>query len=86
MAAALKSREHRQRDKGDVPPGLMLFCYALMGPGCGINAAFVALAVPAMTPFGLHGLVAASLVGAVLGIVPARWLARRIHEGLADDR
>jgi len=71
-------------DKGAVPLWLSLFCYALMGPGLAINAVFVALAIPAMAPFGMNGLFAAALIGAVLGLLPARWLARKIHEGLGE--
>lgn len=67
-----------------VPLWLSLFCFALMGPAVGINAVFVALAMPLMAPLGTRGLVAAGAVGVVLGILPARWLARKIHEGLAD--
>jgi hypothetical protein len=72
------------RQSDTVPPGLLLFCFALMGPACGINAAFIALAVPAMAPFGINGLVVAGGVGSLLGVLPALWLARRIHEGLRD--
>lgn len=68
------------------PLGLLLFCLALMMPGVGINVAFIALAIPAMAPYGVQGLVIAGLAGSLLGIFPALWLARRIHEGLSDDR
>lgn len=72
-----------ERDRvRDIPIGLLLFCFAMMGPACAINAAFIALAVPAMAPYGVQGLVIAGAVGSVLGIFPALWLARRIHEGL----
>jgi len=71
--------------KPPVPIGLLLFCYALLGPGCAINAVFVALAIPATAPYGASGLVVAGLIGMVLGILPAMWLARRIAEGLHDD-
>lgn len=67
-----------------VPRGLLLFCLALMGPAFAINAAFIALAIPAMAPYGIKGLVIAGLVGSVFGIFPALWLARRIHEGIRD--
>jgi len=56
-----------------------------MGPACAINGAFIAIAVPAMAPFGFNGLVAAGIIGALIGIFPAIWLARRIHEGIRDD-
>ena len=57
------------------PLWLLLFCYALMGPAVGINAAFIALAIPAMAPFGVSGLIAAGIVGAVVGVLPAIWRA-----------
>jgi hypothetical protein len=65
-----------------IPLGLRLFCFALMGPACAINAAFIALAVPAMASYGVHGLLIAGAGGSLFGIFPALWLARRIHEGL----
>ncbi len=68
-----------------VPVWLWLFAYALMGSGFAINAVFIALAVPAITPFGYGGLMAAAVIGAVIGVLPARWLARRIHEGIRED-
>lgn len=67
------------------PPGLLLFCFALMGSAFAINAAFIALAVPAMAPYGIKGLVIAGLVGSVFGIFPALWLSRRIYEGIRED-
>ncbi|MFA9474159.1 MAG: hypothetical protein ACERJ2_06285 [Filomicrobium sp.] len=67
------------------PLWLLLFCYALMGPAVGINAAFIALAIPAMAPFGVSGLIAAGIVGAVVGVLPAIWLARQIHDGIRED-
>lgn len=70
--------------KHPIPLGLLLFCFALMGPAFAINAAFIAITVPAMAPYGLYGLVIAGLVGSVFGIFPALWLARRIHAGLHD--
>jgi hypothetical protein len=66
-----------------IPLGLRLFCFGLMGPACAINAAFIAIAIPAMAPYGVNGLVVAGLMGAVVGLLPAQWLARRIHEGLS---
>jgi len=71
--------------KAPVSIGLLLFCYALLGPGCAINAVFVALAIPATAPYGMTGLLFAAAIGMVLGILPATWLARRIAEGLHDD-
>jgi len=71
--------------KQPVPLGLLLFCFAMLGPGCGINGVFVALAIPAMAPYGVNGLIVAGLIGSVLGIFPALWLARRIAEGLRED-
>ena len=72
-------------ERQPVPLGLLLFCFALMGPAFAINAAFIAIAVPAMTPYGITGLVIAGAVGSEFGIFPALWLARRIHEGIRDD-
>lgn len=72
-----------QRDSGP-PVGLRLFCFALMGPACGINAVFIALAIPAMAPFGAAGLIAAGILGVLTGILPSRWLSRRIHQGLKE--
>lgn len=73
-----------QREGSATPRWLYVFCYALMGPACAINAAFIAVTVPAVAPFGLPGLVGASVVGAIIGILPAIWLARRIGEGIKD--
>lgn len=67
-----------------LPRALVFFCFALMGPACAINAVFGALALPAMAPYGMTGLVIAGLIGSALGILPALWLARRIHEGIRD--
>ncbi len=72
-------------EKRPVSRGLLLFCFALMGPAFAINAAFIAIAVPAMAPFGVKGLVIVGLIGSVFGIFPALWLARRIQEGIRDD-
>jgi len=69
---------------GPVPVGLKLFAFALMGPAMGINAALIALATPAMAPLGTNGLIASGFVGIVLGIFPARWLARKIHQGINE--
>lgn len=71
-------------EKHAIPLGLILFCFALMGPAFAINAAFIAIAIPAMAPYGVYGLVMAGLAGSVFGIFPAVWLARRIHEGIRD--
>lgn len=68
-----------------IPLWLRAFTYALMGAACAINGAFVALAIPAMAPFGITGLFAAAAVGAVVGIWPAQWLARRIADGISDE-
>jgi hypothetical protein len=67
-----------------IPLGLRLFCFALMGPACAINAAFIAITLPATAPYGVRGLMIAGAIGSVFGIFPANWLARRIHEGLGD--
>lgn len=68
------------------PLWLTLFCYALMGPACAINGAFIAISIPALAPYGTTGLYVAAAIGAALGVWPTRWMARKIHEGIADDR
>jgi hypothetical protein len=76
------------QEKGEVRPvprGLLLFCFALMGPAFAINSAFIAIAIPAMAPYGISGLVVAGAVGSVFGIFPALWLARRIDAGIRDE-
>lgn len=78
------SDEDKSQELDAVPTWLWLFSFALMGPAMGINAVFIALAIPAMAPMGTNGLIVAGLVGVVLGIFPARWLARKIHEGLSE--
>ena len=67
-----------------VPVWIRLFCFALMGPAMGINTVFVALSLPSLAQYGTTGLVMAGFVGIVLGILPAEWLARRIHQGLSQ--
>lgn len=73
-------------DKTGVPAWLYLFCYALMGPAVGINGVLVALAIPATAQFGIPGMIAAGAIGAVIGVLPATWLARQINEGIREDR
>jgi hypothetical protein len=63
---------------------LRLFCLALMVPAGAINGAFVALAVPELAHYGIPALLIAGIAGGVLGMLPARWLARKIHEGLSE--
>ncbi len=79
--AAAASKPERER----TPVWLLAFCYALMGSACAINGAFIALAIPSLAVFGLEGLVVAGAIGAAIGIFPAIWLARRIHEGIRED-
>lgn len=67
------------------PRWLSLFCYALMGPACAINGALIAIAIPALAPYGFPAIYAAAAVGAVIGLWPARWMARKIHDGLSDS-
>lgn len=67
------------------PLSLRLFCLALMVPACAINGTFVALAIPALAPYGIPALLVSSLIGGIIGILPARWLARKIHEGLREE-
>lgn len=71
--------------KSRAPLWLSLFCYALMGPACAINGAFIAISIPAMASTGYTGLYLAAAIGALVGVLPARWMARKIHEGIADD-
>lgn len=73
-----------QTGKPSTPAWLYLFCYALMGPAVGINAVLIALAIPATAPFGIQGMIVAGAVGAVIGILPAIWLARNIDAGLRE--
>lgn len=67
-----------------VPVGLLLFCFGMMGPAFAINTAFIAMAVPAMAPYGITGLVVVGMIGSVFGIFPALWLARRIDDGIRE--
>ncbi|OYW55576.1 MAG: hypothetical protein B7Y80_17430 [Hyphomicrobium sp. 32-62-53] len=80
----MEAESEPRREKKPIPLWISLFCFALMGPAMGINAVFLALALPFMAPFGTDGLIAAGMVGVVTGLLPARWLARKIHEGLAE--
>jgi len=64
--------------------GLRLFGLALMVPACAINGAFIALAIPALAPYGIPALIVAGVIGGGLGVFPAAWLARKIHEGLKE--
>ncbi len=66
------------------PLALRMFTLALMCAGCAINGVFISLAVPAMAHYGINGMLVAAAIGGVLGIFPARWLARKIHEGLNE--
>lgn len=63
---------------------LRLFCLALMVPACGINGVFIALAIPSLAPYGIAALVVVGIVGALIGIWPAKWLAVRIHHDLKE--
>jgi hypothetical protein len=75
---------HPPARTSDIPLGLRLFCLALVAPAFAINGAFIAIAIPAMAPYGVPGLVAAGLFGSLFSVFPARWLARRIHEGISE--
>lgn len=66
------------------PLGLRIFTLAMMSAGCAINGVFVSLAVPAMAPYGVKGMLAAAAIGSLIGILPAHWLASKIHEGLKE--
>jgi hypothetical protein len=84
MERDMETQSETGRPKDAIPLWISLFCFALMGPAMGINAVFLALAMPSMAPFGTDGLVAAGAIGVVTGILPARWLARKIHDGLGE--
>lgn len=71
-------------DEGKPALALRLFCLALMVPACAINGAFVALAIPQLGPYGTPALWIAGLIGGIAGLLPARWLAQKIHEGLQE--
>lgn len=75
----------RRGETRPVPLWLLLFCFAMMGPAFAINSAFIAIAIPAMAPYGIPGLVIAGAAGSVFGIFPALWLARRIDAGIRED-
>ncbi|MGD9785647.1 MAG: hypothetical protein AB7E80_16760 [Hyphomicrobiaceae bacterium] len=75
----------KDRPSGQTPNWLYAFCYALMGPACAINGAFIANATPAAVPYGLTGLAVAGGIGALVGLWPAVWLARRIGEGIREQ-
>jgi hypothetical protein len=78
--------KHSNTAKHETPPpmALRLFCLALMVSACAINGAFVALAVPTLAPYGIPALLVAGLIGGAIGLLPARWLAQKIHEGLRE--
>lgn len=70
--------------KSGPPLWLHIFTLAIMIPACAINGAFVVLTIPKLAPFGFPAIIAGGIVGGVLGILPARWLAKRIHLGLSE--
>lgn len=72
------------REIGPPPLALRLFCLALMMPAMAINAAMIALVIAPLAVYGTSGLLVAGAIGGLLGIWPARWLARKIHEGLSE--
>lgn len=81
----MRSQAHvEEHEQPPLPRPLVLFCLALLCPACAVNAAFIAIALPFMAPYGVEGLVVAGLIGSLLGIFPALWLARRIHDGIRD--
>lgn len=65
-------------------PALRAFCLALMVPAGAINGAFVALAIQGLAQYGIPALLIAGLIGGAVGMLPAKWLARKIHEGLRE--
>ncbi|HMN37670.1 MAG TPA: hypothetical protein PKD49_08170 [Hyphomicrobium sp.] len=76
---------HSQHEaRGAAPLALRLFCLALMVPACAINGAFLALAIPPLAPYGIPALLVAALIGGAVGVLPARWLTHKIHEGLSE--
>ena len=79
----MSERRSQAPDSGP-PPSLRYFCLALMVPACAINGAFIALAIPPLAPYGMPALFVAAAIGGALGVFLARWLARKIHEGLSE--
>ncbi len=69
---------------GGPPLALKVFCYAMMLSAGAINGIMLSLAIPAAAPYGFAGFAVAAALGMVAGIWPARWLARKIHDGLSD--
>lgn len=68
-------------------PALVLraFTLTLLCSGCAINGVFVSLAIPAMANYGVRGMLVFAAIGGCLGVLPARWLAIKIHEGLNEQ-
>ncbi|MCC0010778.1 MAG: hypothetical protein H6875_10065 [Hyphomicrobiaceae bacterium] len=66
------------------PLWLYIFSYGLMGPACAINAVFIAIGLKISEHFGITGLYLAAVVGALIGVLPAIWLARKINEGISE--
>lgn len=66
------------------PLGLRIFAHLLLCSGCAINGVFVPLAIPTMAPYGVPGMLISAAIGGVLGVLPARWLANKIHDGISE--
>ncbi len=66
------------------PLALKVFCYAMMLSAGAINGIMLSLAIPPAAAYGFTGFAVAAALGMVAGIWPARWLSRRIHDGLSD--
>lgn len=69
---------------GPPPLALRLFGLALMVPACGINGVLLTFAIPGTAQFGIPGMLVGGLIGGILGVLPARWLSQKIHEGLNE--
>jgi len=80
------SEDKRAEPTRTPPLWLSLFSFALMGPACAINGAFIAISIPALAPYGFTALYVAAAIGAACGPWPARWMARKIGEGIGDGR
>lgn len=76
--------KHPSRSTKQTPRWLYIFSYALMGPACAINAVFIAIGLRISEHFGVTGLFVAAALGAIIGVLPTIWLARKIHEGISE--
>jgi hypothetical protein len=84
MSSGAGSTPPAASGKSKPPRWLSLFTFALLGPAMGINVAMITLAIPSLAQYGLAPLLVGGAIGFVIGLLPARWLAVKIHEGLSD--